>query len=100
MIKGYATINGTNEYFSERKIIDTSIRKCEYFKSLPIAMGNHLVDYSDENTEKYIEASIYGLENGVNFIDTAINYRGMRSDKDVGTALNYVINTKKSVKRD
>lgn len=100
MIKGYATINGTNEYFSERKIIDTSIRKCEYFKSLPIAMGNHLGDFSDEDTEKYIEAMIYGLENGVNFIDTAINYRGMRSEKDVGTALNYVINKKKSVKRD
>lgn len=100
MIEGYATIEGTREYFTKREIEEVNIRRCQYFNSLPIAMGNHLGDFSNEDTEKYIDTMVYGLENGVNFIDTAINYRGMRSEKDVGTVLNYLINEEKSIKRE
>lgn len=100
MIKGYASLKGTEDYFQKRKIAINNTKKTPWFYTLPIAMGNHLGDFSNEDTEDYIKTMTYGIENGINFIDTAINYRGMRSEKDVGTVLNHVINVKKSISRE
>ncbi|UXH46462.1 aldo/keto reductase [Rossellomorea vietnamensis] len=47
----------------------------------------------------YREGIEYGLLNGLNFIDTAINYRGMRSERDVGYVLKSLIK-RGSIKRD
>jgi len=42
----------------------------------------------DETDSARYQSSIeYGLLNGINFIDTAINYRGMRSERDIGVVL-------------
>lgn len=56
-----------------------------------IALGTHLGDFSDTDSEKYINAVKYAIRNGINTIDGAINYRGMRSEKDEGTAINQLI---------
>lgn len=100
MIKGYASLKGTEDYFQKRKIAINNTKETPWFYTLPIAMGNHLGDFSNEDTEDYIKTMTYGIENGINFIDTAINYRGMRSEKDVGTVLNHVLNVKKSISRE
>lgn len=52
-----------------------------------IGLGTHLGSFSDEDSRQYVEAIIFAVRNGVRAIDTAINYRGMRSEKDVGNAL-------------
>lgn len=100
MIEGYAELSSTNKYFEKKKILPGVIRSTEWFSSLPIAMGTHLGDFSDSDSQKYIEAMLFGIENGINFIDTAINYRGMRSEKDVGKVLNEAISIRKTVKRE
>lgn len=100
MIKGYAELTSTNQYFEKKKILPEVIRSTEWFSSLPIAMGTHLGDFSDSDSQKYMETMIFGIENGINFIDTAINYRGMRSEKDVGKVLNEVINIRRTAKRE
>lgn len=56
-----------------------------------IALGTHLGDFSDTDSEKYIQAIKYAVRNGINTIDGAINYRGMRSEKDEGIAINQLI---------
>lgn len=56
-----------------------------------IALGTHLGDFSDTDSEKYINAIKYAVRNGINTIDGAINYRGMRSEKDEGIAMNQLI---------
>lgn len=56
-----------------------------------IALGTHLGDFSHTDSEKYINAVKYAIRNGISTIDGAINYRGMRSEKDEGTAINQLI---------
>lgn len=100
MIKGHADLSSTNLFFEKKKINPKIIRNTEWFSTFPIGMGTHLGNFSDLDSQEYIEAILYGIENGVNFIDTAINYRGMRSEKDVGKILDEAINVRKIAKRE
>lgn len=56
-----------------------------------IELGTHLGDVSDEVSDQYQLAISFALQNGINTIDGAINYRGMRSEKDEGIAINKLI---------
>ena len=58
-----------------------------------IALGTHLGDANDEVSAMYQEAIKYAVQNGIYTIDGAINYRGMRSEKDEGIAIRELINT-------
>ncbi|MGH4123555.1 MAG: aldo/keto reductase [Clostridium sp.] len=99
-IKGFATLEGTKNYFTNRNVDSFLIRNTEWFYSLPIAIGTHLGNFSDEHSELYMDCLTYGLEKEINFIDTAVNYRGMRSEKDIGKVLNILINEKNALKRE
>lgn len=52
-----------------------------------IGLGTYLGSFSDEDSRMYGEAVAFAVKNGITAIDTAINYRGMRSEKDVGSAV-------------
>lgn len=56
-----------------------------------LGLGTYLGSFSEEDSRQYIEAITYAVRNGITTIDTAINYRGMRSEKDVGNAINNLI---------
>ncbi|MEG2983131.1 MAG: aldo/keto reductase [Peptostreptococcaceae bacterium] len=99
MIKGYANLKETKEYFKNRGIHKNYIKNTEKFYSLLFGMGTHLGEFTDEHSNLYIDTLTYGLENGVNFIDTSVNYREMKSEKDVGVVLNKLINKRKTIKR-
>ena len=58
-----------------------------------IGLGTHLGSFADEDSRQYIDAITYAAKNGIISIDTAINYRGMRSEKDVGTAISALISS-------
>lgn len=99
-IKGYATVKDTRKYFERKKIALEKTKSNNYFTSLPIAMGTFIGDFSDEDSRKYEESLTYGINKGVNFIDTAICYRGMRSEKDVGRVLQRLFTEKADIKRN
>jgi aryl-alcohol dehydrogenase-like predicted oxidoreductase len=88
MISGYATLSGTGKFVSQ---LDISYRKSPMFYTSPIALGTHLGDMNEKDSKLYREGIEYGLMNGLNFIDTAINYRGMRSERDVGYVVKSLI---------
>ncbi|WP_436927845.1 aldo/keto reductase [Halosimplex amylolyticum] len=52
-----------------------------------IGVGTYLGDPTDEADDAYREAVVEALENGVNVVDTAINYRNQRSERVVGRAV-------------
>ena len=52
-----------------------------------IGLGTHLGTFSDEDSRRYEEAVTFAIRNGITAVDTAINYRGMRSERDVGAAV-------------
>ena len=76
MINGYATLEGTLNYFKRLRISDTIFRGNQYFYSSAIGLGNHLGDFTEEDSNAYIDAMSYALEHGINILDTAINYCG------------------------
>lgn len=65
-----------------------------------IGLGTHLGSFSDEDSRQYMDAITYAVKNGITSIDTAINYRGMRSEKDVGTAINALISSGEITRED
>ena len=65
-----------------------------------IVLGTHLGDFSDEVSFKYREAIEFALLNGITSVDGAINYRGMRSEKDIGVAIGDLIKTGRMKRED
>ena len=58
------------------------------FKELSnIGFGLYRGDESDAGDEMWIESLLYGLQNGINVIDTAQKYRNGRSEKLIGKVL-------------
>ena len=88
MVNGFATKNDTSAYLDKHGIMKSELSS---FNVSPIAIGTHLGNM-DETDSKLYQASIeHGLKNGINFIDTAINYRGMRSERDIGNVISHLI---------
>ncbi|WP_129114861.1 aldo/keto reductase [Halegenticoccus tardaugens] len=52
-----------------------------------VGVGTYLGDPTDAVDERYREAIVAALDNGVNVVDTAVNYRCGRSERVVGHAL-------------
>jgi aryl-alcohol dehydrogenase-like predicted oxidoreductase len=52
-----------------------------------LGLGTYLGEPSDAVDDRYHDAIVAGLENGINLVDTAINYRCQRSERVVGRAL-------------
>jgi aryl-alcohol dehydrogenase-like predicted oxidoreductase len=62
-------------------------RTTPWFNVSRIALGTHLGKMNEADSALYQESIEFALCNGINFIDTALNYRGMRSERDVGAVL-------------
>ncbi|GAA0126945.1 aldo/keto reductase [Clostridium sp. CTA-19] len=98
-IDGYATLEGTKMYFNKMSVDNSILRRTPWFYTLPMAIGTYLGETKEVHSELYVDSIIYGLSHGVNYVDTAAIYREMRSEKDIGKALEYLINEKRLIKR-
>jgi aryl-alcohol dehydrogenase-like predicted oxidoreductase len=95
-LEGYATPEGTKKY-TEYAISEGRPRS--HFKSFDrlslssIGMGTYLGQLSEEDDQAIENAVYQSIKSGaVNVIDTAINYRAMRSEKSIGRALLRLVN--------
>ncbi|MFQ3318478.1 MAG: aryl-alcohol dehydrogenase-like predicted oxidoreductase [Natronomonas sp.] len=52
-----------------------------------VGVGTYLGDATDTADERYHDAIVEALENGINVVDTAVNYRHQRSERTVGRAI-------------
>jgi aryl-alcohol dehydrogenase-like predicted oxidoreductase len=66
----------------------------DYFRAAPlhttvssIGIGTYLGEPTAADDEAYVASVEHAVRSGVNVIDTALNYRGQRSERAVGTAL-------------
>ncbi|MDY2630042.1 MAG: aldo/keto reductase [Clostridium sp.] len=91
MIKGYADLQGTTNYFKNQKVKDNWYRKTDKYTYSKLGLGTFIGDFTDEDSRLFRESITYALLNGVNFIDTCINYRGMRSERDIGFVVTKLI---------
>jgi aldo/keto reductase family protein len=56
-----------------------------------IGLGTYLGDSTAADDASYQEAARHAIRGGMNVIDTAINYRGQRSERAIGAALKAVL---------
>jgi len=101
MIPGFATPEGTARY-RERFL---QLREAEHFRHpehVPgagelwlssIGLGTYLGEPDDGADADYIEAIQLAARSGINLLDTAINYRHQRSERNIGAALKHLVDT-------
>ena len=99
MIPGHATAEGTTRYRDRFP----AQRDAGHFRQpkhapgvadlwLPsIGLGTYLGEPDETTDRSYTEAIVTALESGINLLDTAINYRHQRSERNIGAALAQVI---------
>ena len=91
MLKGFADLRGTEDYFAIKQKSNSWIFKNNAYCYSKLGLGTFIGDFSDEHSKLFRESISFALLNGVNFIDTAINYRGMRSERDIGIVITRLI---------
>jgi aryl-alcohol dehydrogenase-like predicted oxidoreductase len=107
MLPGFATPEGTARYRDRFP----QFREAEHFRRpehvlgaaelwlSSIGLGTYLGEPDAAADAAYIEAISTALRSGINVLDTAINYRHQRSERNIGAALAAVV-TSGDLKRD
>jgi len=107
MIPGHATAGGSVRYRDRFP----QLREAGHFRlpeTVPgandiwlssIGLGTYLGEPSDAADHEYTEAISQALGSGINVLDTAINYRHQRSERNIGAALKRLVNAGE-LKRD
>jgi aryl-alcohol dehydrogenase-like predicted oxidoreductase len=86
---GFATLEGTAR-FASRQSGPTSCGFYRQFDNLQVSslgLGTYLGNPDDPTDLAYRDAVIAAVRDGINFLDTAINYRQQRSERSIGAAL-------------
>lgn len=87
MISGAATPEGTAGYAGRHPAARGHFRRFGDLAASSIGLGTYLGRPDEETDAAYESAVAAVLAGGVNVIDTAVNYRHMRSERAVGRAL-------------
>jgi len=99
MNSGFATAEGTARYAQRFPQAQTAghFRRPEWVKDVgeltlsSIGIGTYLGEADDAADRAYTAAVSEALRSGINIVDTAINYRHQRSERNIGAALAEVI---------
>ncbi len=92
MIEGYATPEGTSRYaiygVSKKGLPPAHFHKFDGLHLSSIGMGTYLGGLTKED-DIAMENAVYesAMSGAINVIDSAINYRAMRSERSIGRAL-------------
>ncbi len=88
----FATVEGTSRYVERFP----EFRDAAFFRSVAglqvssLGIGTYLGDATDAADRAYTDALVTAGQNGINFFDSAINYRGQRSERCIGAALGHL----------
>lgn len=107
MLPGHATAEGTARYRDRFSLLHEAghFRRPEHVPGpndlwlSSIGLGTYLGEPDDAADRNYTEAIATALISGINVLDTAINYRHQRSERNLGEALRQRIESGE-VKRD
>lgn len=88
-----ATENGTRQYSAKFPALEKAghFRDFMGLKVSSIGLGTYLGGQNEQDDALYIEAIQTALLSGCNLIDSAINYRCMRSERNIGAALKALV---------
>ncbi|MCW5981640.1 MAG: aldo/keto reductase [Bryobacteraceae bacterium] len=89
MLHGQATADGTARYAARFSPSGSRgfYRQAGEWMVSSLGIGTYLGGMDDGASRGYLEAIRAALGGGVNFIDTSLNYRHQRSERDIGAAI-------------
>jgi aryl-alcohol dehydrogenase-like predicted oxidoreductase len=85
MTAGYATSSGTAGYASG--FASHFYRDAAGLRVSSLGLGTYLGGLDERTDAAYSEAVTAAVRGGINFLDSAINYRNQRSERSIGAAL-------------
>lgn len=80
-------MNTERDYFKNFAHNQTKIRELDGVAVSALAVGTYLGESTTAVDRMYEEALVHAAQQGINFFDTAINYRCQRSEKNIAYAL-------------
>ncbi|MBI1852294.1 MAG: aldo/keto reductase [Planctomycetes bacterium] len=96
-LSGFATTDGTGRIRARAQssggVAEDHFRECDGLWLSSIGIGTYLGEGTDAADRAYREAIEAFVERGGNVIDTAINYRFQRSERQVGEAIAELVRT-------
>ncbi|HEU5251483.1 MAG TPA: aldo/keto reductase [Thermoanaerobaculia bacterium] len=87
MIPGRATLDGTERFAGRAKAAAGHFREAAGLVLSSIGLGTYLGKEDSATDRGYEESIAVALSSGVNVFDSAINYRGQKSERAIGRAL-------------
>ncbi|HEY3739567.1 MAG TPA: aldo/keto reductase [Bryobacteraceae bacterium] len=92
MTQGHATVEGTARY-AKRFIPHFSdfFTNPQGMTASSLGIGSYLGNADEATSRAYDEAVTVALDGGVNFIDTSLNYRHQLSERNIGSAVERLI---------
>jgi len=99
MLPGHATAEGTARYLARFPQLAEAghFRRPEHVPEVSglslasIGLGTYLGEPDDSADREYTDAIATAVRSGVNVLDTAINYRHQRSERNLGAALKQAV---------
>jgi len=91
MLKGRATAAGTQAYASRFSHLPGNFRPMIGVSASSIGIGTYLGEPDAETDQDYESAIAAALRGGINLIDTAVNYRLQRSERNIGHAIGEMV---------
>lgn len=84
-----ATAEGTRRYADSfaARAADGHFRQAQGLVVSSLGIGTYLGQPDERTDAAYTASVVAAVENGINFIDAAINYRFQRSERSIGAAL-------------
>ena len=95
MIKGFVTPEGTTDFAAKSSAHKDNFRKIHDLTLSNVGIGTYLGNPDLETDKQQKNAIKQSILNGVNVIDTAINYRAQKSERTVGKAISELIEERK-----
>jgi len=88
-MNSHATAESTKRYADRFRSLAASghFREAHGLTLSSLGIGTYLGQPDDKTDGSYAASVVAAVENGLNVIDTAINYRFQRSERSIGTAL-------------
>ena len=92
-IAGFATLSGTEKFKTRFKenLAAGHFRKAQDLWFSSIGIGNYLGEPDEKTDLLYKEALKEAVRSGINVIDSAINYRCQRSERNFGEAIRELV---------
>lgn len=87
MNQNHASREGTSQFFTNHSIDQTKRRSFDDVTVSSIACGTYLGESTEAVDRLYEQALLTAVDKGVNFFDTAVNYRCQRSERNIGYVL-------------